>query len=329
MRISSFLLLLFVLLVSFGAGAQTPPPDSVVQAVAPVTDTAVEDFVPTLSDTVMAPEPAVSPITPAMAEDVKTGDATVVEDKNADVFLKSTPVNLAKLYWRLGVFDSGDNRAVDNFMLITECDVYQNNINNDFEWKTVREAAKTSLEIRRKTFPTKFEFLIPIELGDYDEERGGFPLLEQYAYNNVQRMEVVGNSIQDDICGTSGEIKDYPRNIMMILDKPFTYNFAKVDEHVAQAYILRLQKRVLKEDIDVRQKRYRRPAHVRLRVDFSEYQGSIRGQNGVLLAIMRAELKGIDLFEDGREVMLLSSSDGSEVSIDPDIPGGGLPPEQQ
>jgi hypothetical protein len=300
--------------------------ETTVQAVAPLGDAVVDEAIPTLTEDVMAPEPDTAGISASLAEDVKTGDATVMEDKNADGFQRSTPENLAKLYWRLGVFDSGDDRAVDNFMLITECDLYQANVNNDFEWKKVREAAKTSLEIRRKSFPTKFEFLIPVELGNYDPELGGFPLQDAYAYNNVQRLEVVGNSIQRELCGTTGEIKDYPRNLMLILEKPFTYNFAKVDEHVAQAYIVRKQKEVMKHDVDVRQKRYKRTAYVRLRVDFNEYQGTIRGRNGVLLAIMKADLKGIDLFEDGQEVLLMSSSDAVDVSIDPNIPGGRAEP---
>lgn len=309
--------------------AQETQPEATVEVIAPATaDDAIDAVVPTLTEDVMAPEPEPMGISASLAEDVKTGDATVMEDKNADSFQRSTPENLAKLYWRLGVFDSGDDRAVDNFMMITECDLYQANVNNDFEWKKVREAAKTSLEIRRKSFPTKFEFLIPIELGNYDPELGGFPLQDAYAYTNVQRLEVVGNSIQREICGMTGEIKDYPRNLMLILEKPFTYTFAKVDEHVAQAYIVRKQKEVMKHDVDVRQKRYKRTAYVRLRVDFNEYQGTIRGRNGVLLAIMKADLKGIDLFEDGQEVLLMSSSDGADVSIDPTIPGGRIAPEE-
>lgn len=319
-----FLLLSAILTFYTGAArAQEVQPEAAVEVIAPATaDDAIDAVVPTLTEDVMAPEPEPMGISASLAEDVKTGDATVMEDKNADSFQRSTPENLAKLYWRLGVFDSGDDRAVDNFMMITECDLYQANVNNDFEWKKVREAAKTSLEIRRKSFPTKFEFLIPIELGNYDPDLGGFPLQDAYAYNNVQRLEVVGNSIQREICGMTGEIKDYPRNLMLILEKPFTYNFAKVDEHVAQAYIVRKQKEVMKHDVDVRQKRYKRTAYVRLRVDFNEYQGTIRGRNGVLLAIMKADLKGIDLFEDGQEVLLMSSSDGADVSIDPTIPGG-------
>ncbi len=245
----------------------------------------------------------------SIARDVKTGDATVApESTKLTGYVRGTPANLSKLYWNLGVFDSGDDRAVDNFMLINECKIYQNNVNNDFEWKKIRESAKKFLNSNRKSFPTKFEFVLPVELGTYDEVRKGFPIVDIYAYNNVRRFEIWGNSLDRELCGRIGEVKDYPRNLMLIMEQAFTYNFVPVDEHVAQAFLVRKQNEVLELDTDIRQSRYKRVAYVRLRVDFHEYLGSIRGRNGSILAILEGKLDGIDLFEDANSVLLLSSS---------------------
>jgi hypothetical protein len=245
----------------------------------------------------------------SIARDVKTGDATVAPDSTKLTgYVRGTPANLSKLYWNLGVFDSGDDRAVDNFMLINECDIYQNNVNNDFEWKKIRESAKKFLNSNREKFSTQFEFVLPVELGTYDEVRKGFPIMDVYAYNNVRRFEIWGNSLDRELCGRIGEVKDYPRNLMLIMEQAFTYNFVPVDEHVAQAFLVRKQKEVLDIDTDVRQQRYKRVAYVRLRVNFHEYLGSIRGRNGSILAILEGKLDGIDLFEDANSVLLLSSS---------------------
>lgn len=236
-------------------------------------------------------------------------DITVMKDPFAGEYVKGTPQNLSKLYWRLKVFDDGDERAIDNFMRINECRMYQNNINDDFEWAEIREAAKKMLKKDSKFYSKQFEFILPVHLGKYDTERRGFPLVDHTDFTNVRRMEVTGNSLQREVCGKQGEIKDYPRNIMMILRKAFTYNFAEVDEHVAQAYLLKKQKEVMGLPFEMRQRRYERMAYVRLRVDFNQYQGNVKGRNHTILAILHGDLKGIDLFEDPYGKELMSSSD--------------------
>lgn len=313
-RIALYALLLTALISP--AQAQEPqasvPAEPVIEQPAASMPDMAEEPAPELA--VPAEPPLLSATAVKMREDVRTGDATVIMDKYKDDYVRGTPDNLARLYWRLGVFDSGDSRAVDNFMLITECRMYQNNINNDFEWAQIRIAAKDSLKIRKEKFPTKFEFLLPVELGNYDANRGGFPLTPATAYNNIRRLEITGNSTQRDLCGKKEEIKDYPRNVMMILENPFTYNFAKVNEHVAQAYILRKQEEIINLPVEIRQSRYQRLAFLRLRVDFSEYQGNIRGQNGDILAILYGKLDGIDLFEDDQEALLLSPSEVNNIT---------------
>lgn len=250
-------------------------------------------------------------------EDLPSGegtDATVIEDPFAGQYVKGTPAKMSQLYWRLRVFDLDDERAVDNYMLINECDIYQRFINDDFEWAKVRGAARELLEKDRDGFTQKFEFILPVRLGRYDTDKGGFYLIDDSAFGNVRRMEITGNSLSREICGKTGEIKDYPRNLMLILEHPIIYDFAKVDEHVAQAYILRKQKEVLKYDYDVRQSRYDRIAYVRLRTNLQEYQGTVKGQDGSLLAILYGKLEGVDLFEDPYGKILLSTLDVAPAS---------------
>lgn len=282
-----------------------------------------------LSDAPPTPARADAPFDPEITDvpvPQKTdADVTVMKDPYAETYVKGTPGNLSKLYWRLRVFDLGDDTAVDNYMLINECDLYQRYINDDFEWTKLRNAARGMLEKERDKFTNSFMFILPVKLGRYDTERGGFHLVENSHFDTVRRMEITGNSLARQICGRTGEIKDYPRNLMLILKQPFTYNFAKVDEHVAQAYIIRKQKEVLDLTYDVRQNRYSRVAYVRMRVSLNEYQGNVKGQDGSVLSILYGDLEGIDMFEDPYGKMLLSM-DGlkPEASVSP---AGAAPAE--
>lgn len=234
-------------------------------------------------------------------------DATTIEDKYSGQYVRISPQTLSQLYWKLQVFDSGDNRAIDNYMLINECQIYQDNVNNDFEWNKVREAAKTSIQKNKADFPTQFEFYVPVHLGRYDVNKKGFYLVDGTGYEKVRRMEVHSYIRANEVCGHDGEIKDYPKAVLFVLQRPLTYVFAEVDEHVAQAYILRKQKEVLDLPPDERQRRYERTAYLRMRVDAQEYQGNIKGKQNIL-AVLQTELHGIDLFEDANGERLLSST---------------------
>ncbi len=249
----------------------------------------------------------------ALAEEEKINieeyfiDATTIEDKYSGQYVRITPQSLADLYWRLQVFDSGDNRAIDNYMLINECDIYQDNFNNDFEWNKIREAAKQHIKQNKNDFSTKFEFFVPVHLGRYDTEKKGFDLVDDTGYRNIRRMEVNSYVRTDEICGESRAIKDYPMAVLFILEEALTYVFSEVDEHVAQAYILRKQKEILDLPIDLRQRRYERTAYLRFRLDIEEYQGNIISGSDTL-AVLKAELDGVDLFEDAKGKRLLSST---------------------
>ncbi len=233
-------------------------------------------------------------------------DATTIEDKYSGKYSKITPQSLSKLYWRLHVFDSGDNRAIDNYMLINECQIYQDNVNNDFEWNVIREAVKKVVNDGKKNFPTQFEFFVPVHLGRYDTEQKGFYLVDYTGYEQVRRLEVRSITGMHEVCGKDGEIKDYPKAVLFVLQEALTYVFAEVDEHVAQAYILRKQREILDLPPDERQRRYERTAYVRMRLNVLEYQGNIRGRSNIL-AILQSELDGVDLFEDVKGERLLSS----------------------
>lgn len=251
-------------------------------------------------------------------------DVTVMEDPFATQFVKGTPANLSKLYWRLRVFDLDDDRAVDNYMLINECDLYQRFVNDDFEWAKIRNAAREVLKKERDKYNNKFEFILPVRLGRYDTERGGFYLVDGTSFEKIRRMEITGNSLSRDICGKTGEIKDYPRNLMLILKQPFSYDFAKVDEHVAQAYIIRKQKEVLDLEYDMRQNRYNRIAYVRLRTSLDQYQGNVKGQDNSILSILHGTLEGVDLFEDPYGKMLLSTLDYTQEGAVPVAEGAAI-----
>ncbi|MCI5060452.1 MAG: DUF4852 domain-containing protein [Alphaproteobacteria bacterium] len=248
---------------------------------------------------------------PEKKEEAVSGNSevTIIEDKYAGMYVEPTLQNISKLYWKKEALTLDTDKAIDNFMLINECDIYEKFYRDDFEWMRIREAGRKMLEETKDSFPYKFKMLIPIDLGRYDLLRGGFPLINKTAFKDLRRVEIGGNSNNKPMCGKEGIIKHYPRNLILILNKPFSYDFVDLDEHIAQAFIIRRKYEKIKRPKELMTKRYDRLAFARVRITFSDYQGETRGSDNFPLGIMFGKLDGIDIFEDAGEKRMLTSLD--------------------
>jgi hypothetical protein len=236
-----------------------------------------------------------------------TLEGTVAEDKYAGQYQRATVQNLSKLYWMKNKFDFADDDAIDKFVFINECEFYKKNYRDDFKWAKVRRAARSMIKEYLPTYSDKFKIIVPIDLGRYDIEKGGFPLIGNTAFEDLRRVQIGGN--YHYVCDDGSEIDGYPRNISLILHAPFNYNFFNLDEHLAQGYILR--------NNDTRaelppgfsnNKSYNRLAFARFRLHVIDYQEDVKEGADLLSALMFGKIEGIDIFENANETGLLSST---------------------
>lgn len=236
-------------------------------------------------------------------------EVTILEDKYTKQYIQPTVENISKLYWKKDVLDTSNDLAIDNFLLINECDLYQKFYDDDFEWLRIRDAAREMLKENKDSFSHQFKMLIPVDLGRYDMKRRGFPLINNTAFQDLRRVEIGGNSNLAKICEKSGLIEHYPKNLILILNKPFSYDFVNLDEHIAQAYIIRQKYNKIDRPRELQGQNFDRLAFARIRITFSKYQGETKGRDNFPLGIMFGNLDGIDIFEDADEKRLLTSVD--------------------
>lgn len=236
-------------------------------------------------------------------------EATFIEDKYATSHLAATVENLSKLYVKKGAVPIKRDDALDNYLMINECDIYEKFIDDDFEWQRVRDTAREMLNENKENFSDSFKVTVPIDLGRYDLERKGFPLINKTAFRDMRRVEIGGNSAYSKVCGKEGDIDYFPRNVIMIISKPFNYSFVEVDEHIAQAFIVRRKYEEVDRPKELGTRKYNRIAFARMRIKFKDYQGQTKAANNSNLAIMFGRLEGVDIFEDLQETRLLSTID--------------------
>ena len=234
-------------------------------------------------------------------------EVTVIKDEFAGKYNPSTLENLSRLYWRLGAFDFDDETAIGNYLKINDCKIYTEYLNDDLEWKEIIKTMKQHLRNDNATFPLNYQFVLQLHLGRYDMEQGGFPIIDKTGFDKSQRIEVDSIDYNRQICFDQNAIKDYPKSVMILLSKPFTLDFVKLNEHVAQAYILRKKSEYEHMDPAAKINAYERDAYLRLRVTFSQYHGNLKGQNNNNLAILYGNIDGYEIFEDGSQQRLMKS----------------------
>ena len=231
------------------------------------------------------------------------------------IFENPTVQALSLLYWTVGLYKIEDDRAVDLFVFTNECDIYKRFINDEIEWASVREATREYIEANKSEFPTRFEFVIPLKLKDYDERKRVFTVQDEFKISSIRRFEVLATDFNSDPCDPlqpKGEL--YPRAIVLEFSRPLSITSIPMDASVAKSYI----QSTLQEAIDASydgspyQKLVydKRKAFLFFKVKIFTH-GKILGLNTYHLNTvqMLAVLEGYEIYEDMAKERLLYSRD--------------------
>lgn len=260
---------------------------------------------PVAAQTEAAPAP--QQVISDAAQRMKDEEVTIMRDEYAGKYNVSTLENLSKLYWRLGAFDFDDDEAVSNYIRINDCKIYTEYINDDLEWKEIIKVMKNHLKTNASAFPLNYQFILELHLGRYDSEKGGFPLIDKTGFKDAKRIGVSSFDNNLDICYSAAPIKDYPQSLIVILDKGFTLDTLNVDEHVAQAYILRKKSEFSNLSEEARTRVYERTAYLRLRMSFSQYHGNMNVGSNDATALIYGQIDGYEIFEDAEQKRMMLS----------------------
>lgn len=228
-----------------------------------------------------------------------------------DGYAVPTFKNLSKLYWALAMFDLADDKAIDNFLMINECELYQKYYGSDFELESLRAATKESIVKNMATYPVKFEVIIPIGIDRYDMGTEKFKLDPRTDFFGAKRLEMVVNEIGRPVCGrgraASGAINGYPKNFILSLSRPFTLTEIPVKPEVAQLYIEEAKKFSAKIPEVRNYSQYGRIAFLRLKVTMNQFRGYVPHVNTELMADIFGTIDGFEVYGNREKTFLLYS----------------------
>lgn len=158
--------------------------------------------------------------------------------RNNYVYEEATINALMHLYWSVGYYKIEDNWAVDEFMRITECDLFRKYFSDEFEWGKIREATKDFIVENRGDFPTRFEFMVPLMFGDYDEKRKAFALQKKYEIDSIRRFEVYAVDYLKPACVPEFKVMHgAPRALVLEFSRPITMLYVPMESSKANRFI--------------------------------------------------------------------------------------------
>jgi len=218
---------------------------------------------------------------------------------------------VSQLYWAISKLDPAKNSDVDNFLMINECDIYKDYFSQEFEWRSIREAGREYVVKNKKNFPLRFEFMQQLKVTDYDFEREGFGVLEEFKIFGTRRFEILTKDAMQPICNHKGNIEGYPKGLIIELSRPFSVMFVPVEPEAAEAYIS--SKASTFKSLDARHQTQSnlydiRNVYLVMKIKVFAYKGKARTAEGMDLASVLAVLEGYEIYGDANKDTLLYSA---------------------
>lgn len=206
-------------------------------------------------------------------------------------YIPASYQSLSQATWRFGLHNLSDYNAIDEYMKVVNCPLYQDYFDNDFLWQRIREGIKRDIRYYGLQFPDRFEMVGGIELGRYDFRESAFVVPDQYKLSRAGHLEIPTRDYQSNKCITNARSYYFPTAMRLSVDNPFNLSHIPVAPDDARDLIKRLSK------YKYRSVESTRMAVMRIRVRITgikEYQA-----DGVQPSItFRGQLDDVAVFED-------------------------------
>lgn len=240
-------------------------------------------------------------------------------NKAPDRYVYETPTvkALSHLFWAVNMYKVEDDEAIDEFMRINECDIYRNFNADEVEWKNVRNATRDFLIENKSDFPTRFEFMLPLKLGDYNEEKKSIMIQKAFKIKTLRRFELLASDYKaaKKPCVKDHNLaKGYPRAIILEFSRPFNLTSFPIEKTRALDYIkgkITLMKNKYPPKVHTKKFSYKlRDAYLLIKVKIFTY-GKMLGINLQELRTvqMMGVLEGYEIYEDvGKEKLMFTQN---------------------
>jgi hypothetical protein len=156
----------------------------------------------------------------------------------AEDYVKPDWPSLVKTLVRFNALDISDDRLLDEYAMITECDLYKSFYRDDFKWNQVRNAMRQSIKMNVATFPTSYRYETQLQLDRYDFHDKIYRLTDKSVIHNVNAFEIY--SVSGSPCAGI-DIVNIPHAFRAVLDTPLYFEGLPLAQADAEALLNRMK----------------------------------------------------------------------------------------
>lgn len=136
----------------------------------------------------------------------------------AEEYAKPSWANMSRALARFNALDFSDEALLEEYAIVTECEMYQHFYRDDFRWNQVLQTVKASLNQFSITYPTAFAYEVDLQLGRYDFKDKLFRFTEKSKIYNVNSFVLFETSPK--ACVGERRITLMPAVFRAVLDTP-------------------------------------------------------------------------------------------------------------
>jgi hypothetical protein len=140
--------------------------------------------------------------------------------------------NLTRTLVRFNAINLSDQVMVDEYSIVTECEIYKAFFKDDFKWNEVRSAVRQSVAANVATFPAHYQYDVPLLLDHYDFDRKIYRFTQKSALRNVNTFVLF--SVLGTGCGAA-DVQYLPRTFRAVLAAPIYLEGLPLAENDAKA----------------------------------------------------------------------------------------------
>ncbi len=157
----------------------------------------------------------------------------------AQEYAQASWINLIHTLIRLNAINMSDQRLLDEYTIVSECDLYKAFYKDDFKWNQVRQAVRDSIKMNIATYPINYFHDLTLRLDRYDFDAKHFRFDKESSFRGVNSFSIY--SVTGTGCGEA-TIEYLPRSFRAVLSAPVFLDGLPLSEGDAKALLLRMNK---------------------------------------------------------------------------------------
>lgn len=155
---------------------------------------------------------------------------------DAQTYAPLTYSNVTKTLVRFGALNLNNDKIMDDYIKLNDCDFFFKNFRDDFALQKRRQQLRAEVPKKMGTFPDAYYFSAPMRLDRYDFKTRVFMLESKSQLHNINTFQLVKIS-RNNVCIKEQRLESLPEEVGVVLDQPVTLEGLPISEEQSKKLV--------------------------------------------------------------------------------------------